>query len=79
MAFFDGKWWHMFYVGRRTTSPAPNRIPAVPYFTLAAKSRHPQGPWVKQKDLVPFQTKSGTYYADTASEAPPQTDKLYLA
>jgi CHASE3 domain sensor protein len=31
----------MFYVGSRTTSPAPNRIPAVPYFTLTATSDHP--------------------------------------
>ena len=43
------------------------RIPAVPYFTLAAKSLHPQGAWTKQRDLVPFRTKPGTYYADTAS------------
>jgi predicted GH43/DUF377 family glycosyl hydrolase len=64
---FDGKWWHMFYVGCRTTTPAPNRIPAVPYFTLAAKSLHPQGPWAKQKGLVPFRTSPRTYYADTAS------------
>ncbi len=64
---FDGQQWHMFYVGSRTTSPAPNRIPAVPYFTLAAKSPHPQGPWTKQPDVVPFRTKPGTYYADTAS------------
>ncbi len=64
---FDGTRWHMFYVGSRTTTPAPNRIPAVPYFTLAATSLHPQGPWTKQKDLIPFRTKPGTYYADTAS------------
>jgi predicted GH43/DUF377 family glycosyl hydrolase len=64
---FDGKLWHMFYVGSRTTSPAPNRIPAVPYFTLAARSPHPEGPWTKQRDVVPFRTKPGTYYADTAS------------
>jgi predicted GH43/DUF377 family glycosyl hydrolase len=64
---FDGVAWHMFYVGSRSTSAAPNRIPAVPYFTLAAKSLHPQGPWVKQRDVVPFRTKPGTYYADTAS------------
>ena len=69
---FDGKGWHMFYVGSRTTSPPPNRIPAVPYFTLAAKSLHPDGPWVKQRDVVPLQTKSGTYFADTAS---PGTDR----
>lgn len=63
----DGKRWHMFYVGSRTTSPAPNRIPAVPYFTLAATSPHPDGPWTKQHDLVPFRTAAGTYYSDTAS------------
>jgi predicted GH43/DUF377 family glycosyl hydrolase len=64
---FDGKLWHMFYVGSRTTSPAPNRIPSVPYFTLAATSPDPGGPWTKQKNLVPFRTQAGTYYADTAS------------
>lgn len=64
---FDGKWWHMFYVGCKTTSAPPNRIPAVPYFTLKAKSLHPQGPWIKQPGVVPFRTKPGTYYADTAS------------
>ena len=64
---FDGKRWHMFYVGCRTTTPPPDRIPAVPYFTLAAVSLHPQGPWEKQRNVVPFRTEPGTYYADTAS------------
>ena len=64
---FDGEWWHMFYVGCRTTTPPPDRIPSVPYFTLAARSKHPYGPWEKQKSLVPFHTQPGTYYADTAS------------
>lgn len=64
---FDGSSWHMFYVGSRTTSPPPDRIPAVPYFTLTAKSRHPGGPWIKEKGIVPFRTKPGTYYSDTAS------------
>ena len=49
------------------TTPAPDRIPATPYFTLKAKSPSPAGPWVKQKDVVPFRTKPGTYYSDTAS------------
>lgn len=64
---FDGSEWHMYYVGCRTTTPPPNRIPSVPYFTLAAKSRKPDGPWIKQKNLVPFKTQPGTYYSDTAS------------
>ena len=64
---FDGSEWHMFYVGSRTTTPPPDLIPAVPYFTLAARSKHPGGPWKKQKDVVPFRTRPGTYYSDTAS------------
>jgi predicted GH43/DUF377 family glycosyl hydrolase len=64
---FDGQWWHMYYVGCRTTTPPPDRIPAVPYFTLTAKSRHPYGPWEKLTKVVPFHTQPGTYYADTAS------------
>lgn len=64
---FDGSWWHMFYVGSRTTTPPPNRIPAVPYFTLTAKSKHPGGPWTKQKNIVPFRPKPGTYYSTEAS------------
>jgi hypothetical protein len=39
----------------------------VPYFTLAATSLHPEGPWTKQRDLVPFRTEPGTYCAETAS------------
>lgn len=64
---FDGQWWHMYYVGCRATTPPPNRIPAVPYFTLTARSRHPYGPWEKLTEVVPFHTQPGTYYADTAS------------
>jgi predicted GH43/DUF377 family glycosyl hydrolase len=64
---FDGTWWHMFYVGSRGTTPPPDRIPVVPYFTLAAKSEQPGGPWVKQRNVVPFRTKGGTYYSDSAS------------
>jgi predicted GH43/DUF377 family glycosyl hydrolase len=64
---FDGKLWHMFYVGSRKTSAAPNRVPMVPYFTLTATSLHPQGPWNKLRDVVPFRAKPGTYYSDTAS------------
>ncbi len=67
---FDGRRWHMFYVGCRTTSAAPNRIPSVPYFTLAATSTRPEGPWSKQQAVVSFRTKSGTYYA-----TPPAPDR----
>lgn len=67
---YDGHSWRMFYVGSRTASAPPNQIPQMPYFTLMAKSRHADGPWVKQKHVVPFRTKPGTYYADTASPGP---------
>jgi predicted GH43/DUF377 family glycosyl hydrolase len=63
---FDGKKWHMFYVGCRTTTPPPDRIPAVPYFTMKATAPSPAGPWTKQK-VRPFLTVADTYYADTAS------------
>ena len=65
-AVFDGKWWHMFYLGAIRTSPAPNLIPAPPYFTLTARSKRPDGPWIKQKRVVPFLPKPGTYYSDEA-------------
>ena len=64
---FDGKRWHMFYVGTPFTSPPPNRIPSVPYYTLTATAPSPAGPWTKHKGFQPFRTEPGTYYADTAS------------
>lgn len=64
---FDGEWWHMFYVACATMSPPPDWIPVPPYYTLAARSRHPYGPWIKQKQVVPFTTQPGTYYSMEAS------------
>lgn len=63
----EGKTWHMFYLGTPNTSPAPDLIPAFPYLTMKATSRSAKGPWIKQPAVVPFRTKPGTYYADTAS------------
>ena len=67
VTYFDGKIWHMFYLGTPHTSPAPDLIPAFPYLTLKAQSKLPGGPWVKQPEVVPFRTKPGSYYAETAS------------
>ena len=67
VTFFGGKVWHMFYLGTPNVSPAPDLIPSFPYLTMKAKSDGPAGPWIKQKDVIPFRTKSGTYYKDTAS------------
>lgn len=63
----DGTGWHMFYLGTQFTSPPPERIPSLPYLTLKARSTSPFGPWIKQRDVVPFRPKQGTYYSHTAS------------
>lgn len=60
---FDGTEWHMFYLG----TPNGKDIPSFPYVTLKAKSRSLAGPWIKQKDVVPFSVKPNTYYSMTAS------------
>lgn len=65
--YFDGHAWHMFYVATNLATPAPDFVPAVPYLTCKAKSVGPGGPWVKQKDVVPFRPRPGSYYSDTAS------------
>jgi predicted GH43/DUF377 family glycosyl hydrolase len=65
--FYDGRSWHMFYLGTPHTSPAPDLVPAFPYLTMKARSDGPAGPWTKQKEVTPFQAKSGTYYSVTAS------------
>ncbi len=65
--YFDGKEWHMFYLGTPNVTPPPDLIPSFPYLTLKAKSQSLAGPWVKQPDVIPFRTQPGTYYSDTAS------------
>ena len=67
VTYLEGKTWHLFYLGTPHATPAPDFIPSFPYLTLKAKADSPTGPWVKQKDVIPFRTKAGTYYRDTAS------------
>ncbi len=67
VTYFDGKTWHMFYLGTPHASPAPDRIPMFPYLTMKARGDSPAGPWTKQKQVTPFRTKAGTYYSATAS------------
>ena len=64
---FDGKEWHMFYLGSPNASPPPDLVPMFPYQTMKARSQSLAGPWVKQPDVFPFRAKPGTYYPDTAS------------
>jgi predicted GH43/DUF377 family glycosyl hydrolase len=67
VTYKDGNKWHMFYLGTPHTSPAPDLIPSFPYLTMKAMSSNPSGPWIKQKDVIPFRIKPGTYYSITAS------------
>jgi predicted GH43/DUF377 family glycosyl hydrolase len=64
---FDGSIWHMFYLGTPHATPPPDMVPAFPYLTMKAKGTSPAGPWTKQRDVIPFQAKPGTYYSVTAS------------
>lgn len=67
VTYFDGKTWHLFYLGTPHASPAPDLVPSFPYLTMKARSHSPAGPWIKQPDVIPFRTKLGTYYNVTAS------------
>jgi hypothetical protein len=67
VTFKEGETWHMYYLGTPNVTPAPNLIPMFPYQTMKAKGKSPLGPWTKQKDVVPFRCKPGTYYSVTAS------------
>jgi len=65
--YFDGKVWHMFYLGTPSATGSPDRIPSPPYLTMKAKASGPAGPWIKQKDVIPFRLKPNTHYSATAS------------
>ena len=67
VTYFDGREWHMFYLGTPHVSPAPDFVPSFPYLTMKAKSASPSGPWIKQRDVVPFKCVPDTYYNVTAS------------
>ncbi|MGA2656463.1 MAG: DUF4038 domain-containing protein [Verrucomicrobiota bacterium] len=67
VTFFDGRQWHMFYLGTPHVTPPPDLIPGFPYLTIKAQSESPEGPWQKQTAVTPFRTKPGTYYSATAS------------
>ncbi len=67
VTYFDGREWHMFYLGTPHVSPAPDLIPSFPYLTMKARGSSPAGPWIKQRDVVPFKCAPKTYYDVTAS------------
>lgn len=65
--YFDGKVWHLFYMGTPHTSGEPEYVPAFPYLTLKAIGPAPTGPWKKQPAIIPFRPQPDTYYSSTAS------------
>jgi predicted GH43/DUF377 family glycosyl hydrolase len=67
VTYHNGIEWHMFYLGTPNVSDPPDLVPSFPYLTMKAKGSSPTGPWIKQKSVVPFRTKPGTYYSITAS------------
>lgn len=67
VTFFDGRTWHMFYLGTPHVSPAPDLVPSFPYLTMKARGPSPAGPWTKERGVVPFRCVPGTYYDVTAS------------
>jgi len=64
---FDGKKWHMFYLGTPNVTPKPDYIPGFPYLCLKAEGNSPTGPWNKRYDITPFEPKEGTYYSSCIS------------
>jgi hypothetical protein len=52
----EGDLWYMFFLGTPNASTPPDLVPSFPYLTLKAKAKRPAGPWMKQKDVVPFST-----------------------
>jgi predicted GH43/DUF377 family glycosyl hydrolase len=67
VTFFNGTDWDMFYLGTPHAKPPPDLVPYFPYLTMKARSLSPTGPWIKQRDVIPFRPKPGTYYSTTAS------------
>ena len=65
--YFDGKKWHMFYLGTPNVTPAPDLIPSFPYLNMKAESDSPSGPWIKRREIVPFKPQQKTFYSSTAS------------
>ena len=59
--------WHAYYVGCTKTTPPPECIPHLPYFTLKAEAEDLKGPWRKRYDVTVVSTDPGTYRSDTAS------------
>ncbi len=58
--YFDGRKWHMFYLGSPQASDPPDRVPIGPYFTMKAEADSPAGPWRKRSDFVTLRPSDET-------------------
>lgn len=58
--FFDGRRWHMFYLGSPRASDPPDRVPIGPYLTMKAEADSPTGPWRKRPDFVTLRPRDET-------------------
>jgi hypothetical protein len=67
VTYFDGKTWHMFYLGTPNTTPPPDRVPAFPYLTMKGHAKSPAGPWTKQRDVTPWRPTPDSFNSVTAS------------
>lgn len=65
--YFDGKRWHLFYLGTPNVGGEIERVPNFPYLTMKATGPTPAGPWIKQNDIRPLQCIDGTYHSVTSS------------
>lgn len=63
---FDGREWHMFYIGWPNRGSPGAECLGAPYLALKARSASLAGPWTKQYDVVPFLPKPDTYYGANA-------------
>ena len=65
--YHAGADWYQFYLGASGSTPPPERIPTVPFVTLAAVASSPTSPIQKRYDVVTFRPVPGTFYSDVAS------------
>lgn len=68
--YYDGSYWHMYYLATVNASDAPNFVPEPAYTPAKAISVTPTGPWVKEYNKVPFTTAANTFYSMSAAPGP---------
>lgn len=65
--YYDGRKWHMFYLGTPYVTPGPYYVPASEYLTMKAEAPSANGPWTKRYDVAPLALEPGTFHSATAS------------